>query len=189
MGRTRRPFPRYLAPRLREALRDTPAVLIHGPRQSGKTTLARTVGEPRGYRYVTFDDDAVRNAARADPVIDAKALGADRQLLGPLLETFVLQELRRQASWRSDPIGFHHFRDRDDFEVDIVIEQGHTAVAGIEVKAAATVNESDFRGLRKLRDAAGARFAAGVVLYDGRAVGRFGDGLFAVPVRRLWEST
>lgn len=61
-------IPRYLAPRLREALADTPAVLIHGPRQSGKTTLARTVGEPRGYRYVSFDDEAVRAAANGDPI-------------------------------------------------------------------------------------------------------------------------
>ena len=45
-------FTRYLAPRLREALADTPAVLIRGPRQSGKKTPARAVGEPRGYRYV-----------------------------------------------------------------------------------------------------------------------------------------
>jgi len=46
-------LPRCLAPRLRESLGDTPAVLIHGPRQSGKTTLARIVSEPRGYRYST----------------------------------------------------------------------------------------------------------------------------------------
>jgi hypothetical protein len=62
------PFSRYLAPRVREALGDTPAVLIHGPRQSGKTTLARAVGEPRGYRYVSFDDEAIRTAAKSDPV-------------------------------------------------------------------------------------------------------------------------
>ena len=68
MPRATRPFPRYLAPRLREALGDTPAVLIHGPRQSGKTTLARAVGEPRGYRYVSFDDEAMRAAAKTDPV-------------------------------------------------------------------------------------------------------------------------
>jgi uncharacterized protein len=66
--RTSKLFRRYLATRLREALVDTPAVLIHGPRQSGKTTLARTVGEPRGYRYVSFDDEAVRDAARRDPL-------------------------------------------------------------------------------------------------------------------------
>ena len=49
------------------------------------------------------------------------------------------------------------------------------------------VTASDFRGLRKLRDAAGMRFAAGVVLYDGEASVGFGEGLFAVPIRALWE--
>jgi predicted AAA+ superfamily ATPase len=61
-------YPRYLTPRLRAALEDTPAVLIHGPRQCGKTTLARMIGERRGYKYVSFDDDAVRAAARGDPI-------------------------------------------------------------------------------------------------------------------------
>jgi hypothetical protein len=119
--------------------------------------------------------------------IDAAALAADRTLLGQLLETFVFQELSRQAIARDQRLDFFHFRDRDDFEVDIVIERGARQIAGIEVKAAATVTGSDFRGLRKLRDAAGARFAGGVVLYDGAAEAGFGDGLHAVPLRRLWE--
>ena len=415
MPKAARHISRSLAPRLREALADTPAVLIHGPRQSGKTTLARAVGEPRGYRYVSFDDEAIRRAAKSDPIgfvsdlppkiildevqrvpelctslkatidrrrtagrfiltgsanvllvpnladslagrmgilrlhplaqaeieghrpdfidrlfrggfktgiaerlgsdlaeriaaggypaalarrtqrrrrawyrdyvetqvqrdvrdlarihslealpkllaltaahtaqlinvadlsapfeltrqtihdyvtlleriflverlppwhtnrlsrlvkrpklhmgdtgvacallgIDAAGLDRDRRLLGAMLETFVLQELRRQASWRPTPIEFFHFRDRDDFEVDLVLEQGHAAIAGVEVKAAATVVDADFRGLRKLRDAAGPGFRAGVVLYDGTATARFDDRLFAVPVRRLWEA-
>ena len=416
MPRRTTPFPRYLAPRLREALADTPAVLIHGPRRSGKTTLARLIGEPRGYRYVSFDDEAVQGAARRDPIgfveglaprtildevqrvpeiftslkaaidrrrtagrfiltgsanvllvpnladslagrmgilrlhplaqcellgkrprfiealfrgsfrtritdrlgpalaerivgggypaalvrrtparrrawyrdlvetqiqrdvrdvarihsldalprllaitasytarllnvsdlaapfemtrqtihdyvtvleriflldrlppwysnrlsrlvkaaklhmgdtglacallgIDAVALHRDRYRLGPLLETFVLQELRRQASWYPEPVDFFHYRDRDDFEVDIVLERGSSSVAGIEVKAASTVTDADFRGLRKLRDAAGKQFAAGVVLYDGTAATRFGDDFFAVPLRSLWEDS
>lgn len=415
MPRTAKPYPRHLTPRLREALGDTPAILIHGSRQSGKTTLARAVGEPRGYRYVSFDDEAVLTAARSDPIgfvsrlpaktildevqripeiftslkaviderrtagrfiltgsanvllvprladslagrmgllrlhpltqceigsrqprfidalfagrfrtdiserlgrdlagrivaggypaalarrtaarrsawyrdyvetqiqrdvrdlarihslnalprllalaashtatlinvadlsapleltrqtihdyvtllervflldrlpawhtnrltrlvkrpklhigdtgiacallgIDAATLDRDRTVLGPMLETFVFQELRRQASGRPTPVEFFHFRDRDDFEVDIVLEQGHSAIAGIEVKAAATVKEVDLRGLRKLRDAAGRHFAAGVVLYDGTATIAFGDGLYAVPLRALWET-
>ena len=61
-------YSRLLAPRLQESLADTPAVLIHGPRQSGKTTLARSVGEPRGYYYVSFDDEAIRRAAQNDPI-------------------------------------------------------------------------------------------------------------------------
>ncbi len=121
--------------------------------------------------------------------MDAAALAGDRTLLGQMMETFVFQELRRQASWRPHPIEFFHFRDRDDFEVDIVLEQGHTRVAGVEVKAGATVLETDLRGLRKLRSAAGAHFLAGVVVYDGTSTINFGDSLFAVPVRKLWETT
>ena len=72
-------------------------------------------------------------------------------------------------------------------EVDIVIEQGASAVAGVEVKAAATVRPSDFRGLHKLKKATGDRFASGVVLYDGEVTSSFGDRMFAVPIRSLCE--
>lgn len=72
--------------------------------------------------------------------------------------------------------------------MDIVLDIGGQRVAGVEVKAAATVTTGDFRGLRKLKVAAGDRFAAGVVLYDGEATARFGDQLFAVPIRSLWET-
>ncbi|MDN5874682.1 MAG: DUF4143 domain-containing protein, partial [Sinobacteraceae bacterium] len=119
--------------------------------------------------------------------VDADALTADRTLLGQLLETFVFQELRRQASWHESALTFFHFRDKDRAEVDIVIERGTRSLAGVEVKAAATVTNADFRGLRKLKAAAGKRFAAGVVLYDGETCASFGDGLYAVPLRLLWE--
>ncbi len=121
--------------------------------------------------------------------LDADSLNRDRSMLGQMLETFVLQELRRQASWNEASITFHHFRDRDGAEVDIVLERGAHEVAGIEVKAAATVTASDFRGLRKLKEAAGKRFTSGVVLYDGEASVGFGEGFNAVPMRLLWEIT
>lgn len=120
--------------------------------------------------------------------MDSKALAEDRNVLGQLLETFVFQELRRQASWHEESVAFHHFRDRDGAEVDIVLEYAGRQVAGIEVKAAATVTAADFRGLRKLRDAAGKRFRAGVVLYDGETTAPFGDGFYAVPIRSLWDA-
>jgi len=119
--------------------------------------------------------------------IDAASLAADRTLLGQLLETFVFQELRRQATARDEPTNFCHFRDKDGVEVDIVIERGSSAVAGVEVKASATVTSADFRGLRKLKEASGKKFAGGVVLYDGETSAGFGEGLHAVPVRTLWE--
>ncbi|WP_343409331.1 DUF4143 domain-containing protein [Candidatus Amarolinea dominans] len=114
--------------------------------------------------------------------LDGPALLKNRALFGQLLETFVFQELRRQASWHETALSFYHFRDNDGAEVDLVLEQGVRAVAGIEVKAAATVTETDFRGLRKLQADAGERFVVGVVLYDGEASVGFGPGLFAVPI-------
>jgi predicted AAA+ superfamily ATPase len=49
----------------------------------------------------------------------------------------------------------HHYRDKDQDEVDIVVENPEGALIGIEVKAAATVHAADFRGLRKLADVCG----------------------------------
>ena len=69
-----------------------------------------------------------------------------------------------------------------------MIERGAQSVAGVEVKATATVTAADFRGLRKLKEAAGKRFAGGVVLYDGEMSAGFGDAMYAVPIRALWEA-
>ena len=118
--------------------------------------------------------------------VSVPTLLADRPLLGQLLETLVFQELRRQATWYVGPVEFFHYRDKDQIEVDIVMEYG-SLVVGVEVKSGATVTPSDFRGLRRLRDASGTSFAAGVVLYDGETSVSFGDSLYAVPIRLLWE--
>ena len=83
--------------------------------------------------------------------LDDTGVSDDRETLGQLLETFVCQELRRQASWRDDDVRFHHLRDKDGVEVDLVIEQGGRALAAVEVKASATVTPADFRGIRKLQ--------------------------------------
>lgn len=119
--------------------------------------------------------------------LDENALGDDRKLLGLLLETFVYQELRRMASWHGKQHNFYHYRDRNQVEVDIVIQRGVRQIAGVEVKAGATVTSADFRGLRKLKQIAGKSFVAGIVLYDGKTCGSFGEKLFAVPIRMLWE--
>jgi len=119
---------------------------------------------------------------------DEKMLAKDRSLLGQLLETFVYQELRRLASRRDTPVVFSHFREKDGTEIDIVMEYNAGQMAGVEVKAAATVTSADFRGLRKLKEVAGDRFTTGIVLYDGDRVAPFGDNFYAVPIP-LWEMT
>lgn len=117
--------------------------------------------------------------------LDAQKLFSNRPLFGQLLETFIYQELRRQASGTTENLEFSHFRNRDDHEVDIVIERDNSLV-GIEIKASSTVRTEDFRGLKKLHEIAGDNFSCGIVLYDGEVSLPFGSKMFAVPIQSLW---
>lgn len=60
-------YPRWIEPRIDEALLDTPVVLLAGPRQAGKTTLVRQFAE-RGLYYLTLDDELTLLSAREDSV-------------------------------------------------------------------------------------------------------------------------
>jgi predicted AAA+ superfamily ATPase len=111
----------------------------------------------------------------------------DRSALGPLLETFVFSEVLKQASWLDEASTMHHYRDKDQDEVDIVVENDSGSLIGLEIKASATVNSGDFKGLKKLALASGREFRLGVVLYDGEALVPFGNHLFAAPISCLWE--
>jgi predicted AAA+ superfamily ATPase len=111
---------------------------------------------------------------------------ADRTPFGALLETFIVAELLKLASWAGHRLTFAHFRDKDRNEVDIVAEDRRGRVVGIEVKAAATVTGADFGGLRRLAEACDERFALGLVLYDHDKVVPFGERLFAAPILTLW---
>lgn len=58
---------RNIERRLLAALADTPVVLLHGARQSGKTTLVKWLAGAPSRRYLTLDDATVLSAAQADP--------------------------------------------------------------------------------------------------------------------------
>jgi len=103
-----------------------------------------------------------------------------------LFETFVLQELKRQESANKIRHNFFHYRDKNGLEVDIVVERGVNAVAGIEVKSSATIQPSDFRALRRLKADMGKKFACGVLIYKGSTVRKIEDKIYVIPVRRLW---
>lgn len=113
-------------------------------------------------------------------------LKADKTAFGPLLESFVFSEILKLMTATELRLSPYHFRDRDNREVDIVLERDDGMIAGIEVKASATVKSNDFNGLRALADACGSRFAGGVVLYDSADVVPFGEKLIAAPLSALW---
>ncbi len=108
-----------------------------------------------------------------------------RELLGQLLETFIFGEISKQAGAHSERIALYHLRDKDGYEVDVVLQSG-ARYAGIEIKAASSVSEGDFRGLRRLRELLGTRFHIGIVLYDGDNLLPFGERFLAVPISALW---
>lgn len=143
-----------------------------------RNDLKRLVKTPK----LHFLDTGLLAALRRVGVDD---LRADRRKLGSMLEGFVFSEVSKLAGQSPDPASISHYRDRDQVEVDFVIEQAGR-ILGVEVKAAATVKPHDFHGLKRLHDATGEAFACGIVLHDGDRIQRTGERLFAMPISQLW---
>ncbi len=151
-------------------------------------------GIPAWSRNISSRIGRTPKVAFVDSGIAANLLGADARSLirpggpfGPLLEGFVVMELARQATWSQTRVELSHYRTKDDVEVDAVLESRQGKVAGIEVTAASTVGQDDFRGLRHLAQRLGDDFVAGLVLYTGQQTLSFGPRLRAMPVSALWE--
>lgn len=136
----------------------------------------RAVATPK----LIFTDSGLANYLVTGAIGDAPT--------GGLMETFVLGELARQLTWARASVRLFHYRDRDQYEVDAVLEDNAGQIVGVEVKAAETVRSDDFRGLRLLQRRLGDRFRAGFVLYCGTEQLAFGDGLACLPISALWTS-
>ncbi|MCB9868125.1 MAG: DUF4143 domain-containing protein [Phycisphaerales bacterium] len=105
---------------------------------------------------------------------------------GKLLEGFVVQEFRRQLEWsRTKPVAYY-YRTAAGREVDLVLEARGGAVVGVEVKSATTIRPADLRGLEDLRETAGPRFRAGIVVHPGHDIVPMGENVWAFPVSALW---
>ena len=119
--------------------------------------------------------------------LTVERLAQSRVAFGALLETFVFAEVMKLMTWSELQLSPFHFRDQQKDEVDLVLERDDGMVAGIEVKASATVSARDFSGLKKLAEACGPNFAFGVLLYDGDTIVPFGPKLVAAPLSCLWN--
>ena len=70
------PYPRFLETAVRDALADTPVVVIQGARQVGKSTLAQVVAAGASdARHVTLDDPATLAVAESDPAFFVNQAG------------------------------------------------------------------------------------------------------------------
>jgi len=115
-------------------------------------------------------------------------LKAEGNLAGAVLENFVLMELRKQSTWSATQPELFYWRTASGQEVDVVLEDRAGRIAGLEVKAAATLSGNDVRGLQVLATAAGKHWVRGVVLYAGTEVIPFSGNLHGVPLSRLWSA-
>lgn len=118
---------------------------------------------------------------------DLESVLADGDLLGRLLETFVVAQLRAEAGVAAtEPALFHLRQESGRREVDVVAELNGGGVVGFEIKASAAPRPGEARHLGWLRDQLGERFLAGVVLHTGPNRYPLADRLEAVPISSLW---
>lgn len=142
----------------------------------------RVVGTPKGFVLDTGLLASTLGVSR-DRVL------ADPMLTGAFAKTFAVQEvLRLMTSYPAGACRPFHYRDRDQREVDLVIEDRAGRLVAIEVKASASAGPSDARGIAALSRLAGGRVKRGIVLYCGEHPVPLGDGVMAVPMANLWAS-
>ncbi len=112
--------------------------------------------------------------------------GQNRSQFGNVLETFVYSELLKHTTNSEGDYQLFYYRDHDQYEVDVVAENAGGQLVGVEIKASATIKESDLRGLKRLISVAKSQFMLGVILYDGTETLPLGDRLWAAPISTLW---
>ncbi len=110
----------------------------------------------------------------------------NRTLFGNVLESFVYGELLKATTTADGEYSLMYYRDADKVEVDVVIENAAGQLVGVEVKASATVKQSDLRGLRKLASLASDQFRMGILLYDGDETMPLDNNIWATPLATLW---
>lgn len=104
---------------------------------------------------------------------------------GALLETWVYGELLKSITLSDELWNIYYYRDKDQIEVDFVLENQAQNIIGIEVKASSTVVSQDFKGLRKLASLSEEKWMSGIVLYNGKQCLSFGENLWAIPLALL----
>lgn len=111
-------------------------------------------------------------------------------MTGPLLETFVVNDLQKSLGWSDVPARLSHYRESSGVEVDIVLETPDGRVCALEVKSTVSPRPADASGIAALRrrlDRAGGTFVHGVVLHTGPRRFQFDDRVSALPIADIWQ--
>ena len=107
---------------------------------------------------------------------------------GKLTETFAFNEIAAQIDAANGDITLFHYRDREQREIDFIVQRDDGSVLGLEIKAGSSVGASDFRHLKWFKGQHPDRQFTGVVLYSGSETLSFGEGFWAVPFASMWAA-
>lgn len=118
-------------------------------------------------------------------IVEATAQ-ASPERWGPLFETFAFAELTKPIGWSETRPTISHFRTKEQDGVDFVLEDRRGRIVGIEVKAGATLRRADSSGLRKLQEAAGDKFACGLIFHNHDRITPIGERIMGAPISTLW---
>lgn len=152
--------------------------LVHLLRPWHGNTLSRIVKTPKIH---FLDSGLLACLNRMTP----ERIEADKSSFGALLETWVYGELLKMCTLTDEEWNIYYYRDKDQMEVDFILENQEGKIIGIEVKASQTLFNQDFRGLRKLATLTGNNWVSGIVLYAGDNCLPFGDNLWGIPLALL----
>ncbi|MGA9284403.1 MAG: DUF4143 domain-containing protein [Solirubrobacteraceae bacterium] len=119
--------------------------------------------------------------------LDGRAVLRDGDLLGRMIDTFVLAQIRPEVVLASFRSRLYHLRSRDaGHEIDLVAELSGGDIVAVEIKSSAAPTRSDARHLEWLRERLGDRFLAGAVLHTGPRPFPLSERIFALPIASLW---
>jgi predicted AAA+ superfamily ATPase len=152
--------------------------LVNKVRPWHSNTLNRIIKTPKTY----FLDSGLLACINNIAIESLENNPADA---GALLETWVYNELLKIKTQSTTEWNIYYYRDKDQVEVDFMLENNQGHIIGIEVKASQTIFNHDFRGLKKLAALTGKQWISGIILYNGNQCLPFGDKLWAVPFSLL----
>lgn len=112
---------------------------------------------------------------------------SDTAYMGKIVENFIVNEIRKQATWSKKEIKIYHSRTTAGQEVDLILEDRSGNIIGIEIKNSEKIIKDDFKGLKFLKEKIKKKFLMGIVFYVGKEQLPFDENLYCLPISNLWE--
>ncbi len=119
--------------------------------------------------------------------LDARGALRDGDVLGRLIDTFVMAQIRAELDVCDPSVSVYHLRlEHGRHEADLILEAADGRVVAIEVKASAAPTRDMARHLVWLRDTLGDAFVGGVLFHTGPRAIRLDTRVVALPISALW---